>query len=139
MGQGRAGSRCYAHGTFSERRAVGHKLLKSVMEGRLERCAGFHVQGQERVNSMLSILGCQCEVFMGFLLKRMSVEGPYLISVMVLSKGSPETDSNKGLKEVKLRRGREITSTTATVRNSSTQTRSRGGTGARQIRCLAFG
>lgn len=50
---------------------------------------------------MSSLLGYQWPVFVGLLLRKISVErclGPNLISVMVLSKGRSKADYNKEVK-----------------------------------------
>lgn len=91
------GSGASVLGTFGERKALQHKLLKSVMEGRLERCRD---QGLESPGDELSAecIGGQCWGFVCFLLRGMSVErclGPNLTSVTILSNGRSKADSKK--------------------------------------------
>lgn len=60
--EGRGG--CWAQGPSREREAW-PKLLKSVIEGEVERFTGPGEPGQ-RWGTVLSILRCQCGGFVGF-------------------------------------------------------------------------
>lgn len=63
-GEGRGVGGCWAQGPSREREAW-PKLLKSVMEGEVERYTGPGEPGQSR-GTVLSVLGCQCGGFVGF-------------------------------------------------------------------------
>lgn len=88
-----------ALGTFRERKALQHKLLKSVMEGRLERCGDQGLASPAGGDELSAeCIGGQCWGFVCSLLRGMSVErclGPNLTSVTVLSKFRSKADSKK--------------------------------------------